>query len=186
MDVRHIKTAETGSPAIKRDRRGRILKGSSALNPLGRPPSKLTVFMERVRTAAIETALPALIQGAENGDMEAAKTLLMAGLPKLKPVTPLEDVPLPAKEDTDAAGKVEAVLSLIEKGAMTMEQAVLLLDGIKTLVDCQLQTQLEERISALESGAKKNAGQQAGVLIVPGLLSEQAWNEATDEVSKTI
>ena len=170
-----IKTAETGAQSVKRDKGGRVLKGSGPLNPKGRPRSGVNVFLEQVRTAAIKTALPKLIDAAENGDMEAAKTLLLAGLPKVKAITPMEPVSIPAGED--AAGKVQAVLSLIEKGALTMEQAEIIFAGIETLLKVKDQDELRNRTAKLEG---RQDGEH-GVLIVPGVLNGPDWLKAVEQ-----
>lgn len=165
-----IKTAETGAQGVKRDKGGRVVKGSGPLNPKGRPRSGVNVFLEQVRTAAIKTALPKLIAAAEDGDIEASKILLMAGLPKVKAITPLEPIDLPAGED--AAGKVQAVLSLIEKGALTMEHAEILFTGIETLLRAHDQEELRSRIARLEG---RQDGDKFGVLVTPGILTDPEW-----------
>ncbi len=175
------KQVETGENDIpKRDKRGRLLPGKS-LNPKGRPKARLTEFLADVRTAARNVALPKLVDAAQAGDMEAARTLLMAGLPRLKAVTPLQ--PLPMRMDTkegDAGALVNDLVALVAAGELTAEHAEILLEAIKAKTEMQLQEELESRIAALENNEAKS-GQASGVLVVPGVLTAQEWDRAANE-----
>ena len=176
--VTHIKTAENGASGVKRDKKGRIQKGSAPINPRGRPKSGVNVFLEKVRTAAINTALPLLIEAAKNGDTDAAKTLLLAGLPKVKAITPMDAIPT-GTDTNDAAAKVQAILSLIERGEVTQEQAQIMLTGTETLLRAREQEEINARITALEDKQKEK--QESGVLIVPGVLQERDWLKEVQE-----
>lgn len=69
-----------------RDAKGRFLKGTSG-NPAGRQPGATCRALRLARDAAEEVALPALIEAARSGDLDACKTLIAYGLPRQRPVS---------------------------------------------------------------------------------------------------
>ena len=113
-----------------RDTRGRFIAGHPG-NPKGRGRSTHAEAVAAVRRAAIDIGLPLLIEAAKGGDLEAVKELCRLGFPRMKPVTPLDAVPLDRMADLTA--KAESVLEVVTSGQVSAETAETLLSALQTV-----------------------------------------------------
>ena len=147
-------TNNNSSERVLRDSRGRFLKGCVA-NPAGRPQGASCRALRMARQAAEEVALPALIEAAKGGDMEACRVLVGYGLPRQKPVEVPEPVNLP---DGSAGEQARAVLSEVAEGRLSIEAGARLLDALKARTQIEMTTDFENRLAALEAayGGKKS------------------------------
>lgn len=92
-------------------------------------------------------ALPLVIDAASNGDLNAARTLLQLGLPKLRPVSLPENVPLP---DGTLTEKANAVLGLVSDGTISAQTGVEVTGIISTIGKVDEITILAEKVAMLE------------------------------------
>lgn len=103
-----------------RDVKGRFLKGASG-NPAGRQPGATCRALRLARDAAEEVALPALIEAARSGDLDACKALIAYGLPRQRPVSLPEPIDLP--EEGDLSEQMNALLRLVARGEVSTTAA---------------------------------------------------------------
>jgi len=93
---------------------GKFKPGESG-NPGGRPPGSANASLRLLRDAA-EIILPLVIAKAKAGDADAQKLILDRALPRLRPVTPAEPLPMP---DGDFAEQARALLRAIADGELS-------------------------------------------------------------------
>ncbi len=153
-----------------RDSKGRFLPGHKKPGPGRKSPHSEAV--RAVREAALEYGLPCLVEACQSGDIEAAKALCGLGLPKLRPITPMEPVTLGGETLKDTAA---LVMELVASGRVTCEQAQTLLSALKTVAEVQQIGDLQQRIADLES---RTQGGRCGVLVTPGLVDAETWLRA--------
>lgn len=127
-----------------RDAKGRFLKGTSG-NPAGRQQGATCRALRLARDAAEEVALPALIEAARGGDLDACKTLIAYGLPRQRPVSIPEPVDLP--EEGGLSEQMTALLRLVARGEVSTtaagEVAALISTAAKVNEVTELRAQVE-------------------------------------------
>ena len=104
--------------------------------------------MRLARDAAEEVALPALIEAARGGDLEACKALIAYGLPRQRPVSIPEPVDLP--EIGDLSEQMTALLRLMARGEVSTTTAGEVAAIIATAAKVDEVTQLREQVEALK------------------------------------
>lgn len=128
-------------------------KGQSG-NPAGRPkgiPNPAARLRKRIEKD-VPGIIEAMVTAAQSGDTAAAKLLLERVIPPLKAQgTP---VALPMGETLTDTGR--NVLEAVAGGAVTVEQAGLLMGGLGTLAKLVETDELIRRIEALESKSCAN------------------------------
>lgn len=130
-----------------RDAKGRFLKGTSG-NPAGRQPGATCRALRLARDAAEEVALPALIEAARSGDLDACKTLIAYGLPRQRPVSIPEPVDLP--EEGGLSGQMAALLRLVARGEVSATAAGEVGALISTAAKVDEVTELREQVESLK------------------------------------
>lgn len=133
---------------VFRDTNGRFRSGSSG-NPQGRPQGAASKLLSMARDGALEL-WPSIMQAARDGDMEAVKLVLAAGMPKAKPVAETE--PLPS---FPAGGKIaeqgRAVVEAAARGEISPDTAAGHMGLLRSLAELRQAEELEARIAALEA-----------------------------------
>jgi len=139
-------------------------KGQSG-NPAGRKPGSRTrgsmindaliAYSQKHGVDAKQGIIESLIHKALNGDTTASKLILERLQPSFKPVS------LPIKLDKrllpkDPLKRAEKLIELTVSGDLLLEEAKVLLDGMKTVLSIQEATELEQRIEALENVKTSN------------------------------
>lgn len=155
-----------------RDSKGRFIAGHPG-NPKGRGKNPHAEAVAAVRRAAIDIALPALIEACQNGDLEAAKELARLGLPRLKPVTPMDAVDITKQADLTA--KAESVLEVVTSGKVSAEQCEILLSALRVVAELSEVAGLKAKVAELE---EKTAQGRVGVLLSPGIVDAETWLRA--------
>lgn len=144
-----------------RDSRGRWLPGHSA-NPAGRPKqSGSRRFLQDLRRAAEEIALPQIVELARAGDSDSCKLLLTLAAPKAKPIA--EPVPVAVSDGAPLVEKLQAIEQAALQGELTPE------DAERLTAICQ---------KANTSRMMCELSQKVGVLISPGMMDEEKWERA--------
>ena len=132
---------------VARDAKGRFLKGTSG-NPAGRQPGATCRALRLARDAAEEVALPALIEAARSGDLDACKALIAYGLPRQRPVSIPEPVDLP--EEGGLSGQMAALLRLVARGEVSATAAGEVAALISTAAKVDEVTELREQVESLK------------------------------------
>lgn len=145
----NIHTDKKPTQTVKRNSNGRFALGNAG-GP-GRPAGASCRALLMAREAAEHTALPMLIEAAQDGDWEAAKILLAYGLPRQKPVAIPEAVPLP---DGSLTEKMSALLAGVAQGSVSAslagEVASLIATAAKVDEVEQLTARVEELLERLD------------------------------------
>ena len=131
----------------QRDRNGRFLPGTSG-NLAGRPKGSTCHALRMAREAAEEVALPALIEAAKGGDMEACKVLVSYGLPRQKPVMLPSPVELP--ETGDLAEMAKGIFRMLKEGQIGVDVAGDLVSMLGTAARVEEVTELREQVENLK------------------------------------
>lgn len=139
-----------------RDARGRFQRGASG-NPAGRPAGASCRAIVMARSWAEETGLPLLMAAAEAGDMDAARILVQVGLPRQKPVSLPEELPLPAGGKLTEQGRT--VLEAAARGEISPDAAAAHMGLLRSLAELRQTEDLEARIAALEGMLEQNKEQ---------------------------
>jgi len=85
--VNPLKESSKTAPAVLRDSAGRLMKGSKALNPAGRPKSTLTVLSDDVKTLVISEVTRILGEGEGNKNYQPVLLKVMdKAMPSLKAI----------------------------------------------------------------------------------------------------
>jgi len=85
--VNPLKESSKEAPAVLRDSAGRLMKGSKALNPAGRPKSTLTVLSDDVKTLVISEVTRILGEGEGNKNYQPVLLKVMdKAMPSLKAI----------------------------------------------------------------------------------------------------
>ncbi len=158
----------SGAKSDCRDSKGRFLPGHTLAGPGRKSPHSEAV--KAVQRAALEHGLPCLVQACQAGDIEAAKALCGLGLPRLKPVSLMDFVPL--SEGADIATKAAEVFAALAAGGLTTDTADALTAALKVLADAAEVGELKRKLEALE---EQTQGGRCGVLVVPGVASPEDW-----------
>lgn len=130
--------------AVERDVKGRFRPGSTG-NRRGRPTGAAARILLDLRDWAESEALPLMKQAALDGDMDALKTLVVLALPKQKPVS----LPL------SLPGGPDGVLAALEAGAISPDEAKIVMSVHLDRVRIREAEELEQRLAALESALKQ-------------------------------
>lgn len=122
-------------------------KGQSG-NAKGRPPGKTsrTQFREMVKTA-LPAIVESLVTAAKLGDVQAAKVVLDRCVPALKPTADA----LVIKATGTLAEQGKAVISSMTSGHITPDAAKTALDAMGVQARLLEQSDLIQRIEALEA-----------------------------------
>ncbi len=131
----------------RRDAQGRFVAGSIG-NPKGRPVGQTCRVLRMARQAAEEVALPALIEAAKTGDLDACRVLVGYGLPRQRPVTIPEPVALP--ETGNLSEQIQALLRLVSAGEVSPAAANEIAGIIATAAKVDEVTELREQVEALK------------------------------------
>ena len=166
----------SGAKSDCRDSKGRFLPGHTLAGPGRKSPHSESV--RAVQRAALEHGLPCLVRACQDGDIEAAKVLCGLGLPRLKPVSFMDSVPL--SEGADIATKAAEVFAALAAGGLTTDTAEALTAALKVLADAAEVGELKSKLEALE---EQTQGGRCGVLVVPGMLTAEEW---TKEARRTV
>jgi len=133
-------------------------KGVSG-NPAGRKPGSRTrgsmindaliAYSQKHNTDAKQAIIETLIHNALSGDTSASKLILERLQPAFKPVS------LPIKLDKrlpkDPVKRAEKLIELTISGDLLIEEAKVLLDGMKTVLSIKEIAELEQRLQKLEA-----------------------------------
>ena len=130
-----------------RDVKGRFLKGASG-NPAGRQPGTTCRALRLAHDAAEEVALPALIEAARSGDLDACKALIAYGLPRQRPVSLPEPIDLP--EEGDLSEQMNTLLRLVARGEGSTTAAGEVAALISTAAKVDEVTELREQVESLK------------------------------------
>ena len=131
---------------------GKFRKGVSG-NVHGRPKGAVNRVVSMVKDAAENIALPALIENAQSGDMEAIKLLFLAGVPRLKPVELAE--PIDINPNDTIEGKIKSIFKLLANGEITAAKGVELANIVSQSLKVIDMEDLINRIEQLEKQANK-------------------------------
>lgn len=121
-----------------RDSQGRFIPGHSG-NPAGRPKGSANRLLQQVRDWSESRGVEILIEAAEAGNLDVAKTLVSMAMPKRRPATMLleglQDLPTPTPE---TIGEFEtALFAKVCAGAVSHEDAAALIDLANNIVTRQ-------------------------------------------------
>lgn len=162
-----------GKKSGDRDAKGRFLPGHSKPGPGRKSPHSEAV--RAARDAALEVGLPVLCRAAEEGDLTAAVELCRIGLPRLRPLSIVEAVPV--SEGAGIGTKAEQIFQAIVAGGLSAETAQVLIAALKALAEATDLADLQARLATME---ERTQG-KSGVLIVPGVLDAETWLQAAQE-----
>ncbi len=129
-----------------RDAKGRWQAGQSG-NAAGRPMGASCAALRAARDAALEVALPLLIEKAKGGDTDAARVLVQVGLPRLKPIALPIQVDLPKTQDFSEL--LRAVLNAVAVGRLSVDDAQGIASIVATAARCEDVAALQERCAIL-------------------------------------
>ena len=130
-----------------RDAGGRFRPGTSG-NPQGRPPGATSKLLSMARDGALEL-WPSIMQAARDGDMEAVKLVLAAGMPKAKPVAETEPLPsFPA--GGNLTEQAQEVLRAVAAGELSTDAAGALVSMLGTAARIDEVSQLREQVESLK------------------------------------
>ncbi len=132
--------------AVQRDAKGRLLPGTR-LNPKGRPKGPCTA-LKMCRDWAEAKGLPLLMQAAEAGDLDAAKALLHFGLPRQKPITLPE--PLPLAADGTLSEQARAVVRSCAEGRISPDTACEMMQLLTATAKIDELVELREQVERLK------------------------------------
>lgn len=124
-------------------------KGRSG-NPAGRPPGVgRNAELRKAIAEDLPSIIQAMVQAARGGDVGAARLLLDRALPALKPeAAPLT---LPGLGAGSLSARAEAVLASVARGELSHDAGAALVASIGGLAKIQELSELEARLTALES-----------------------------------
>ena len=130
-----------------RSPKGRFVKGHSG-NPAGRPPGAANKLLTLARDGALEL-WPSIMQAARDGNMEAVKLVLAAGMPKAKPVAETEPLPsFPA--GGNLTEQAQEVLRAVAAGELSTDAAGALVSMLGTAARIDEVSQLREQVESLK------------------------------------
>ena len=118
-----------------RDAQGRFVPGHSG-NPSGRPRGSGNHLLQQVRDWSESRGVEILIDAAEGGNLDVAKTLVSMAMPKRRPATMLleglKDLPMPTP---DTLGEIETELfAKVCAGTISREDAAALIELANNIV----------------------------------------------------
>ena len=121
-----------------RDAQGRFVPGYSG-NPAGRPRGSGNRLLQQVRDWSEARGVEILIDAAEGGNLDVAKTLVSMAMPKRRPATMLleglQDLPTLAP---DTIGEFEtALFAKVCEGTVSHEDAAALIELANAIVTRQ-------------------------------------------------
>lgn len=137
---------------IKRDARGRFLKGHSA-NPCGMGSENQRVIQLRnqIKKHGPEIIEKLLHMGLVEGDMIALKVLLDRIVPPLKSVSPNITIELPdGIEQNDIAGQGKVILQAAIAGKIDPDSAMTLMSGLANLTRVIEMSEVAQRLDRIE------------------------------------
>lgn len=133
----------------ERNKHGRWKKGESG-NPSGRKPGTGQVVKLRESIAShIPEIIFQMVNKAKEGDVQAARLLLERVIPPLKSMDQCVSFPLSEKDTLSDQGRI--IIQSVANGALTPDQGQALLSGLGSQARLMEITELEQRITALES-----------------------------------
>ena len=131
-------TTEARGQKPPRDAQGRFIPGHSG-NPAGRPRGSANRLLQQVRDWSEARGVEILIEAAERGNLDAAKTLVSMAMPKRRPATMLleglQDLPTPTPDTIDAFEI--ALFAKVCAGAISHEDATSLIELANDIVKRQ-------------------------------------------------
>lgn len=139
--------AAQGPQKAARDEKGHFLKGVSG-NRAGRPQGATCNALRMAREAVENVALPALIEAAKAGDLDACKTLIAYGLPRQRPVTVPEPVALP--DGASLADQMRELVRQVARGEVSTTVAGEVADIIATAAKVEEVTELRDHVENLQ------------------------------------
>lgn len=140
-------TCKSTSQQAARDAKGRFLKGTSG-NPAGKRQGLTCRALRMAREAVENVALPALIEAAKAGDLDACKTLIAYGLPRQKPVSLAEPVALP--DGASLADQMRELVRQVARGEVSATAAGEVADIIATAAKVEEVTELRDHVENLQ------------------------------------
>ena len=121
-------------------------------NPNGRPRGAVSQVLRMAREAAVNVGLPRIIDAANGGDLFACRTLVQLGLPKLRPISEPEAVPL---EGETLTAKASALIDLVASGEVSSQVGNEVVGILATAARIdeveQLRAQVEKLQEAIEN-----------------------------------
>ena len=132
-----------------RDAKGRWRPGRSG-NPAGPKPGASCRALLMAREWAEKKGLPLLMEAAEGGDMDAIKLLVQLGMPRTKAVS----IPIALP------GGPDGVLAALEAGAISPDEAKIVMAVHLDRVRIREAEELEQRLAALERAVQEKDGQK--------------------------
>ncbi len=133
----------------EKGKRGRWKKGESG-NPHGRKPGtgKIAELRESI-AGYLPEIIEQMVNKAKEGDVQAARLLLERVIPPLKAMEQSVEFHLPA--DATLAEHGEIIIQSVAEGILSPGQGQALLSGLGAQARLIEITDLEQRITALES-----------------------------------
>lgn len=127
-----------------RDKKGRFTRGRSG-NP-GGVPAKTLAMRKKLETGASK-AVQAIIDAAQEGDMQACRLILERVVPASKPVFQPVVFEL---DDKDLPSAARSILRAVAGGILPADQGKMLLDGVASMAKIIEVSELREMVEALE------------------------------------
>lgn len=132
-------------------------KGESG-NPAGRKPGSVNNALRLLRDAA-DDILPLVIERAKAGDADAQRLIFDRAVPRLRPVTPADPLPMP---DGDFAEQARALLRAIADGELSPTTAAEVAGIIAQAAKVEEIDNLRDELAALRAilEARKTHGKR--------------------------